>query len=337
VRRAGSCLALCTLVLSVDGRTPALAQGAQRYVVTFDASISPAARALVVRRAGATLEINYRGVAAASVTVPNTNALAALERDPAVVSIVPDRLVSAYQGKGKPNGGGRGGSAQVVPAGVARVGVPTSSSNGGGVAVAILDTGVDLTHADLSGSVDAFSAFGGSCQDDNGHGTHVAGTVAARDNSVDVIGVAPNAQLYCVKVLDGQGSGSDSTVMAGLDWVLTNAAGSQIKVVNMSLGRPGSVDDNPALHALVSAVVEAGITIVVAAGNDASMEISEQIPAGYSEVIPVASTTASTGSNQCRFLGSAISADTASYFTTDGAGVAYPRPERTRKTSVRGA
>jgi subtilisin family serine protease len=125
--------------------------------------------------------------------------------------------------------------------------------------------------------------------------------------------------------------------MAGLDWVLTNAAGSQIKVVNMSLGRPGSVHDNPALHALVSAVVEAGITIVVAAGNDASMEISEQIPAGYSEVIPVASTTASTGSNQCRFLGSAISADTASYFTTDGAGVAYPRPERTRKTSVRGA
>jgi subtilisin len=305
-------------------------------VVTFDASISPAARALVVRRAGATLEINYRGVAAASVTVPNTNALAALERDPAVVSIVPDRLVSAYQGKGKPNGGGGGGSAQVVPAGVARVGVPTSSSNGGGVAVAILDTGVDLTHADLWGSVDAFSAFGGSCQDDNGHGTHVAGTVAARDNSVDVIGVAPNAQLYCVKVLDGQGSGSDSTVMAGLDWVLTNAAGSQIKVVNMSLGRPGSVDDNPALHALVSAVVEAGITIVVAAGNDASMEISEQIPAGYSEVIPVASTTASTGSNQCRFLGSAIAADTASYFTTDGAGVAVSAPGEDKEDVSKG-
>ena len=67
-----------------------------------------------------------------------------------------------------------------------------------------------------------------------------------------VIGVAPNAQLYCVKVLDGPGSGSDATIMAGLDWVLANAAANEIKVVNMSLGRPGAVDDNPALHTLVS-------------------------------------------------------------------------------------
>ncbi len=337
VRRAGWCLALSVLVFAADGGTAAFAQGApQRYVVTFDAATAPAARALAVRRAGATLEINYRGVAAASVTVPNANALAALRNEPSVLSIVPDRLMSAHQGKGKPGGGSGGGSAQVVPAGVTRVGVPTGGSNGSGVGVAILDTGIDLVHADLWGSVDAFSAFGVSCQDDNGHGTHVAGTVGARDNTVGVVGVAPNAQLYCVKVLDGAGSGSDSTVMAGLDWVLANAAANQIKVVNMSLGRPGSVDDNPSLRDLVAAISAADITIVVSAGNDASMEVSDQIPAGYPQAIAVASTTALTGSNQCRLLGSPIPADTASYFTTDGTGVLVSAPGEDREDVSRG-
>jgi subtilisin len=216
----------------------------------------------------------------------------------------------------------------VVPAGVARVGVPTSTSNGDGVGVAIVDTGIDLVHADLGSPVDAFSAFGGSCADDEGHGTHVAGTVAARDNSIDVIGVAPSAQLFCVKVLDSSGSGTDSTVMAGLDWVLANHALvlPNIKVINMSLGRPGSVDDNSSFHDLIKALEAAGVAVVVAAGNDASMEISQSIPAAYPEVIAVASATASAGSNQCRWLASPISADTASFFTTDGANVVVSAP-----------
>jgi subtilisin family serine protease len=281
------------------------------------------------------LDRDYRNVAASAVSVPDARTLDALQNDPAVVSIVPDRRVSAYQ-KGKPQGSGGGSSIQIVPAGVARVGVPTASSNGSGVGVAILDTGLDLAHADLAGAVDAFSAFGGSCQDENGHGTHVAGIAAARDNTEGVIGVAPGAQLHCVKVLDASGSGSDATVMAGLDWVLDNAAGDGIKVVNMSLGRPGTVGDNPALHALVSAIVDAGITIVVAAGNDPSTEVSGQIPAGYAEVISVASTTARAGTNQCRLLSSPIAADTASYFSTDGAGVTVSAPGEDAEDVSRG-
>jgi subtilisin family serine protease len=314
---------LGVLLLAADGSTPLFAQGAQRYIVTFRTATTPAARSNALGRAGARLEIDYRHVATSAVTVPDGRALNALRNDSAVLSIVPDRPVSAYQGKGKPSGGSS--STQVVPAGVARVGVPTASSNGSGVGVAILDTGIDLTHADLSGTVDAFTAFGNSCQDDNGHGTHVAGIAAARDNNSDVIGVAPNAQLYCVKVLDAAGSGSDATVMAGLDWVLDSPAG-QIRVVNLSLGRAGTVDDNPALHALVSAIVNAGITIVVAAGNDASMDVSQQIPAAYEEVISVASTTAVAGSNQCRLLSAPIAADTASFFSTDGVGVSISAP-----------
>src|SRR4029079_6545784 len=139
--------------------------------------------------------------------------------------------------KGKPGGGG-GGAAQLIPAGVARGGVPPATSHGNGGGVAVLDTGVDLAHADLAGTVDAFNGFGGpSCQDDQGHGTHVAGIIAARDNSVDVVGVAPSTQIYCVKVLDSVGSGSDATVMAGLEWVLDHHMSSvpNIKVVNLSL------------------------------------------------------------------------------------------------------
>src|SRR5262245_55121677 len=210
--------------------TPALAQGRSHYIVTFREGTDRGARAKAVESAGAGVRFNFNRIHAAAVSVPNENALARLAKDPSVIAIVPDRLLSAYQdvganakASGKPGGGG-GGTTQVVPAGVARVRVPTSASNGDGVGVAIVDTGIDLAHADLGSPVDAFSAFGGSCADDDGHGTHVAGTVAARDNSIDVIGVAPKARLYCVKVLDSNGSGTDATVMAGLDWVLDNHA-----------------------------------------------------------------------------------------------------------------
>ena len=317
----------------------ALAQGPDNYIVRFREGTSAAARAAVVRGAGAALGVNFGRVNAAAVKVPNENALAALRNNQSVLAVIPNRPVFAFQnGKGKPGGGG-GGSAQVVPAGVARVGVPTIDSNGLGVGVAVLDTGVDLAHPDLAGTVDALNAFGGpSCQDDEGHGTHVAGIIAARDNTVDVIGVAPKATIYCVKVLDSAGSGSDATIMSGLEWVLNNHASvvPAIKVVNMSLGRPGAVDDNPAMHDLVVALEGAGITVVVAAGNDAAADVSGQIPAAYPEVIAVASTTALRGTNQCRFLSAPIGADTASYFTTDGAGVIVSAPGEEQENVSRG-
>ena len=126
--------------------------------------------------------------------------------------------------------------------------------------------------------------------------------------------------------------------MAGLDWVLDNHATviPSIKVVNMSLGRPGSVDDNPELHTLITNLEGAGITVVVAAGNDPSLDVSQQIPAAYSEVIAVASTAAHAGSNLCRFLTAPIAADTASYFTTDGSGVAVSAPGEDEEDVNRG-
>lgn len=327
-------LAVMALVLAQDA-SPLLAQGAEDHIVIFREGTNLAIRGIAVRNAGASVRFNYDGVDAAAIRVPNANVLAALQSNPSVVAVIPDRPVSAYQGEkdnsgkgaGKPGGGG-GGSQQVVPAGVARVGVSGNPSNGEGVGVAVVDTGVDLAHPDLAGTDDSFSAFGGSCQDDEGHGTHVAGIVAAQDNGADVIGVAPKARVYCVKVLDNTGSGSDATVMAGLDWVLGNynLVAPPIRVVNMSLGRPGSVADNPAFHDLIIQLETAGVAVVVAAGNDPWVETSQRIPAGYAEVIAVASTTALAGSNECRFLASPIPADTASYFTTDGIGVTVSAP-----------
>src|SRR5262249_5434600 len=152
-------------------------------------------------------------------------------------------------------GGSSPTSPQVTPAGIARIGAPNVSFTGNGVGVAIVDTGIDFNHADLFVAASCFTAYT-ACQDDEGHGTHVAGTVAARANEIDVWGVAPEATLYAVKVLDQRGKGTDSTIMAGLEWIASQPG---IRVVNMSLGRPGSVNDNPALHAAVEALYDVGI------------------------------------------------------------------------------
>lgn len=248
--------------------------------------------------------------------------LASLRSDPRVLHVTPDRKVAAIAKPG--GGGGTQAPSQIVPEGIKRIGAAPSaelSTNGAGVGVAVVDSGVDLNHADLQPlGAASFSAFGGSPHDNNGHGTHVAGTIAARNNFIDVVGVAPGATIYAVKVLDASGSGSDSNVMAGFNWIAANAAtlSPPIRIVNVSLGRVGTLDDNPALRASINALHTRGIAVIVAAGNDAGLEVSQQVPATYPEVIAVASTTAVAGSNLSRVFSGVIPADTASYFTSDG-------------------
>jgi subtilisin family serine protease len=247
--------------------------------------------------------------------------LAALAADPRVVRIVPDRAVAA---NAKPDGGGGATSAQVVPAGIQRIGASPGATayTGAGVGVAVVDTGVDFNHADLQPlGAASFSTYAGSAQDGNGHGTHVAGTIGARNNSMDVVGVAPNATIYAVKVLDDAGNGFDSTIIAGLDWVAANAAlvSPRIRVVNMSLGREGTLNDNHVFRAAIQNLTAAGVAVIVAAGNDASLEVSQQVPSGYPEVIAVASSTAKAGRSHYRLFNGVVGADTASYFTSDGA------------------
>ncbi len=188
-----------------------------------------------------------------------------LRANASVKLIEPDRFVALGPGggKGKPGGGG-GSDPQVIPWGIGRVG---GAGNGVGKTAWIIDSGIDLDHPDLNVDVARSRSFLGGKEadnpdDQNGHGTHVAGTVAALDNSIGVVGVAAGATVISIRVLDRRGSGSLSGVIAGVDYVAAN--GSVGDVANMSLGGGVSVSlDN----AVISAA-QTGVKFSLAAGNE---------------------------------------------------------------------
>jgi subtilisin len=170
--------------------------------------------------------------------------------------------------------------------------------------VAVLDTGVQLGHPDLNVVSDvSFVPDAPSGNDDHGHGTHVAGIIAARDNGTGVVGVAPGVPLFAVKVLNRDGVGSLSDLIAGIEWITQRA--SRIAVANMSLstdnlvgfdwedGDCGRVIGDP-LHMAICASVEAGVVYVAAAGNHAG-EVKGAIPAAYREVVTVSALADSDG------------------------------------------
>ncbi len=179
---------------------------------------------------------------------------------PQVASVEPERKLGAL--------------AQVIPTGADRIEVdlsPTAAIDGQptliDVDVAIIDTGLDATHPDLNvvGGVRILNGVQDpDFQDDFGHGTHVGGIVAARDDAEGIVGVAPGARLWGVKVLDGWGVGLLSDLIAGVDWVAARAG--TIEVASLCLGGTGY---SPALHAAVQNCVGAGVVMVAAAGNGA--------------------------------------------------------------------
>lgn len=162
----------------------------------------------------------------------------------------------------KPGGGGGTQPAQETPWGIARV----SGGGAGSFGTAwVIDSGIDLTHPDLNVDTARSRSFLGgttTAQDQNGHGTHVAGTIAACNNTIGVIGVSPCARVVAVRVLDRRGSGSTSGVIAGVDYVAANGANGD--VANMSLGGGVSTTlDNAVVNASGS-----GVKFVLAAGNE---------------------------------------------------------------------
>ncbi len=226
--------------------------------------------------------------------------LAKIKADPRVAFVSEDLPVQAEM---MPQAGGNAGPkadalvvtqpAQSSPTGIARIGAGKLANKGTGIGVAVIDTGIDLSHPDLAANVVAnVNCLNSkkSGQDDNGHGSHVAGTIAALDNAIGVVGVAPEAKLAAVKVLDSAGSGSWSSVICGLDWATANAARYNLKVVNMSLGGSGSSDNNcgntnnDALHKAICRARNAGLTVVVAAGNSAA-DAATSVPSAYDDAV----------------------------------------------------
>jgi subtilisin len=157
-----------------------------------------------------------------------------------------------------------------------------AGQGGAGVKVAVIDTGIDCGHQDLAGGCVYGANFVNGLQpfDDGGHGTHVAGIIAARQNGVGVIGVAPEATVYAVKVLNSTGSGSWSSVAMGIDWAVANG----MHVINMSLG---ATTGSQAVADAVARAEAAGVLVVASAGNSGCCN-TVGYPAAYDGVLAVA-------------------------------------------------
>jgi len=167
-----------------------------------------------------------------------------------------------------------------IPWGVKRVNAAGASNSGKGVKVAVVDTGIDFRHPDLAPNYKGgWNAIVSTATplDDQGHGTHVSGTIAAVKDLKGVVGVAPSVDLYGVKVLDKNGSGQYSWVVAGIEWAVMNG----MDVINMSLGGGSGTE---ALKQIMIKSKEMGVAVVCAAGNDSG---PVNFPAKYPEAIAV--------------------------------------------------
>jgi subtilisin family serine protease len=184
-------------------------------------------------------------------------------------------------------------SAQIVPWGVDAIHARSvwPVSRGAAINVAVLDTGIDYTHPDLQANyAGGANIIGNSAdpKDDNHHGTHVSGTIAARDNAIGVVGVAPEVRLWAVKVLDSHGNGDDESVMHGVEWVIAKqqeVGGHWIMNLSLGSGTPSELEERAFENAAA-----AGILTVASAGNDGMIAV--RYPAGYPSVLSVGASDA---------------------------------------------
>ncbi len=190
-------------------------------------------------------------------------------------------------------------SASEIPQGIQMINAPylwEASKKGDGVVVAIIDTGCQTDHPDLAGRIiggrnftSDYSKDVNKFEDNNGHGTHVAGTIAAIENNIGVVGAAPLVKLLILKVLDKNGSGSYQSIIDGINYAVSwrGSNGEKVRVISMSLGGPSDVVK---LHDAVKNAVANDILVVCAAGNegDNNSKTNEySYPGAYNESIAV--------------------------------------------------
>lgn len=248
-----------------------------RKIVVFEKwFVNEEAKNELVKRAGGVKIKDLDLIDGMAVYLPSKSAGEALASQSGVLRIDDDVIVEALA-KPQPIQ-----PTEIIPWGIKRIDADLAwgVTAGDPIKVAVVDTGIDLTHPDLALNIKAgYNAINPlkSANDDNGHGSHVAGIIGALDNTIGVIGVGPQIDLYAVKVLDRTGSGWLSDIIEGLDWAIQNG----MQVVNMSLGTSSDV---PSFKEAVARVYAAGIVQVAAAGNNGGSVI---YPAAYPEVIAV--------------------------------------------------
>ena len=299
----------CLVVLMSATTAPTIAAPAptRTYIVVLsDGITSPEQVAVQHGKAfGFAPEIIYRHALKAYAARLSEASASVIRGRPDVLMVVPGDTAITVAGKPIPPPSPQPG--QAVPTGVSRVGAlesKTADIDGRDdrrvdADIAILDTGITTLHPDLNVSGGVACASSKSWEDDNGHGTHVAGTAAAVDNAIGVVGVAPGARLWSVKMLGSGGNGTVKSALCGIDWVTANA--DIIDVANLSWGFKGQDDGNCGLtnqdvvHQAICNSVAAGVTYIAAAGNDGA-EIA-QVPAAYDEVITVSALADYDGQN----------------------------------------
>ncbi|MGW1314858.1 S8 family peptidase [Streptomyces sp. NPDC002426] len=263
------------------------------YIVMLD---QKADKAGLAKEYGGKLQRNYtsaiNGFSASGLSETEAKRLAA---DPAVSKVVQNKKFHIDATQDNPPSWGLDRIDQAETAGDDAYTYPDAA--GGDVTAYVIDTGVRVTHNDFEGR--ATSGFDAVDNDDdaddgNGHGTHVAGTIAGASH-----GVAKKAKIVAVRVLDDAGSGTTEQVVAGIDWVTENHQGPS--VANMSLG--GSAD--PALDAAVQKAIASGVTFAVAAGNESS-DAGEGSPSRVPEAITVASSTVDDEQSSFSNFGSVV-------------------------------
>ncbi len=279
MRSAIGVIVFAAVVASLTGS--AHAASTETYVVVLKADVADvrgAASGLARAHGGSAGYVYEHALRGFSVRISAQGA-AGIARNPHVEYIEADREFAV--------------SAQSMPTGVARIFAPANANldidgtddERVDVDVAVLDTGIDLDHPDLNvvGSINCASFFatcGAGGDDGNGHGTHVAGTIGALDNGTGVVGVAPGARLWAVRVLGNNGTGTTSQIIAGMDWVTARA--STIEVANMSLTGAASAS----IDSAASRMADAGIAVAVAAGNNDG-DASAYSPARAAKVLTV--------------------------------------------------
>lgn len=264
-------------------------------------------------------ELDFGSVGSAVAGVYPEGRLDALRRRSDVKYIEPDGMMYAIERNGfaqapggdpGPPGDSDGPTDQTLPWGIDRVDADvahTDGKMGGGADIAIIDTGIDDDHPDLQANVGAGTAYvrcrGRNCNhpwsDDNDHGTHCAGIVGAVDDSQGVVGVAPDATLHAVKVLDSRGSGSFSDIAAGIE----HTANQGWDVASMSLGASSG---SQTVKDVCQYAYEQGVLLVAAAGNDGPCSDCVSYPAAYPTVIAVSATTNTDALAEFSSIGSEI-------------------------------
>jgi subtilisin family serine protease len=310
---------IAVVVLAALASGPAAAEG-KRYLIGFRDGTTPAQRAAALKKLGASQADAIPEIGALVAEVPSDAVSFSAfseeaQSNPDVLEVQEDiyrnwlletpsfqalpfgpdaamrGLLSVAKTAARPSFPLPAGiDAAEVPWGIARVNAPNAwaVTQGEGVKVAVIDTGIDCNHPDLkancAGGYNAFDS-GKSTMDDNEHGTHVAGTIAGILDGKGVVGVAPKARLYAVKVLDKDGSGGLTSIIKGLIW----AGNNHMDVANMSLGAPmGTIF----MRAAVKYAEMKGVVVVAAAGNDGK---AVNYPGAYPEVIAVAALTPTDG------------------------------------------